>query len=127
MTMRIALLLLLVVGCKGKGGPVEQVVAAWRGAGVTLPPFRTLDPQPFNAQACSQGEIQGVEAIVCAYPDAQASERAEQQQRARFAMGSSTTALTVRKGAALITLTDPAHSDPNGRMIARLVSSLKSL
>jgi hypothetical protein len=126
MTLRIALIAIVAFGCS-KRGPVEQVVDAWRTAGVTLPAFRALDPQPYKAQACSQGEIQGVEATVCAYSDAQASERAEQEQRSAFAAGGSTTALTLRKGTALITLADRAHSDPNGRTIARLVSSLKSL
>jgi hypothetical protein len=123
----MALLVLLAVGCKSKGGPVEQVVEAWRGTGLTMSPFAAVDPHPYSAQTCSQGQVQGVDVVVCAYADEQASALAEQRQRSTLGAGSSTTALTLHQGKALVTLSDRAHADPNGRTIARLVTSLKSL
>src|SRR5438477_1754746 len=69
-------LLVVVVGCHKKateGGPrIEQISDAFAAAGLAPENFAPTDATRFHAARCYQGQIDGVEALVCEYgsPDA---------------------------------------------------------
>src|SRR5207245_11222473 len=55
----------------------DQVVDAWKGAGLSPETFTAIDPVAYRAGYCAQGRVAGVDTIICEYQDDDSLDRAK--------------------------------------------------
>src|SRR5262249_33162177 len=121
--MRALALAALVVGCSKGGdagkpaGPRDAVLDAWKA--------EKLEPAAALARAtvafgkdCQSGAIQSLDVLVCSFATPADAKAAEEP--ALSWIGQATGAAQAH-GAALVVLADRKKSDPNGRLINKLM------
>jgi hypothetical protein len=114
-------------GCSKKptegGVRLEQVSSAFDSAGLKTDQFKPTDPSSFNAQKCVEGNVEGVDTVVCEYgsPDALTLGKKAGEQWA----ASATTAAVLGNGRTLLAVADRAHVDPNGKTIHKITQAFR--
>lgn len=111
----------LAAAACGKGGdkpagPRDAVIAAWTADQLT-PPAMAPAKVAFGAD-CQSGTVENLDVLVCSFASPAEAKAAE--DRALSWIGSVTGAAQAH-GSALIVLADRKKTDPNGRMINRLM------
>ena len=119
--MRWSLAAVLVVAACGKGdsskGPRDAVLDAWKAE--KLAPAAALAPATVAfGKDCQSGAIESVDVLLCNFATPDEAKAAEDPALAW--VGQATGAAQAR-GAALIVLADRKKSDPNGRLINKLM------
>jgi hypothetical protein len=143
-----AALLFLAGGCgkktggagaaAGKGAPpghahvdgtphTDDVVKAWKGAGLATDAFAQVDPGPYRAGYCSQGRVGGVDALICEYTDDDNLDRAKKMIHDDWGKEGIHTGVAVRSKRTLIAVADRASADPNGKSISKAIETFKKL
>src|SRR5215813_8303101 len=126
-------LVALACGKKSDSGHVDgtvqtdQVIKAWKKADLNPESFAPADAASFGAAYCSQGRVQGVDAIVCEYRDDASLDRGEKSVLDHWNREGVRTAITGRSGRTLVAVVDRAGADPNGKAIDKLIRTFKSL
>ena len=124
--MKHVLVLLLLAGGCGKqategGVRLKQVNDALVGAGFKLDSFHAVDPGRFSAQQCTNGNLDGVDAVVCEFGSAEAvtlGKKAGEDWVAQAATGA-----VLTNGRTLLAVADRARTDPNGKTIHRITQA----
>lgn len=134
----IGLVVLLLTACQEKTGPAalphvkgtpktDDVVDAWDDAGLKPDPFEAVEPGPYRAGYCAQGQVKQVEALICEYRDDESLDRARKGFQEGWAKKGIHTGATVRTGRTLVVVSDPKKADPNGKTIHALLMAVKKL
>src|SRR5438105_9030574 len=55
----------------------DDVVDAWKSAGLNPGAFAAVDPMTYRAGYCAQGSLGGVDALICEYADDDSLDRAK--------------------------------------------------
>jgi hypothetical protein len=128
---------LLAAGC-GKKGPndrphvsgtphTDDVVNAWKSAGLSTEGFTSIDPAALSAANCSQGRLAGIDALVCEYSDDASLDRATKSIQAEWNKVGIQTGVALRSKHTLMAIADRSRIDPNGRTISKAVDAFKKL
>lgn len=135
-TLCVGLAVLLATACQEKSGPAalphvkgtphtDEVVKAWKSARLSPDPFTAVDPVPYRAGYCAQGQVQQVEVIVCEYRDDESLDRARKDFQEAWTKKGVRTGATARTGRTLVVVSDPKKADPNGKTIHALLQAVR--
>jgi hypothetical protein len=122
--MRLALLLLLAAGCSKSskdGVHLKQVNDSFVSAGFKLDSFQPTDPGRFSAQKCVQGQLEGVDSVVCEYGSAEAVTMGRKAGEDWIAQA--TTGAVLTNGSTLLAVADRGRVDPNGKVIHKITQA----
>jgi hypothetical protein len=136
----VALLALVVAGgaCKSKRAhvdgtiAVDSVLAEWKLAGLATgaeaESIKEVEPGPWSAGACSQGQVANLEVLLCEYDSDQALGKGEEQINNEWAQATAgvTTGVVVRAKRTLLAVTDHAGADKSGQTIVKLLKSFRA-
>jgi len=121
--MRSALLAaaLVVVACSKGGdtpkGPRDAVLDAWKAE--KLAPAAALAPATVAfGKDCQSGTIENLDVLLCSFATPAEAKAAEEPALSWIGQ---TTGTAQARGAALIAIADRKKSDPNGRLINKLM------
>ena len=143
---RVALLLLLaaITACgKNKaastGAPTAQaahvpgtphtddVLNAWRGAGLAPEAFARLDPAPNSATYCEHGQVRGVDTLVCEYASEEALTRGTQEVKEGWERVDAHTGVALRAKRTLMVVVDRERREPSGKTISQMAKVFSKL
>ena len=96
--------------------PRDKVLEAWKAD--KLEPSAMAAAQVAVGNDCQSGSVENIEALVCNFASPAEAKAAED---AGLAWVGQATGASQARGAALVVLADRKKSDPNGRMINRLL------
>jgi len=105
----------------------DDVLDAWKSAGLKPEGFAALTPTPWVATYCEKGSVGGVDTTVCEYADDGALDRGQQQLKAEWERAGVHTGVAVRTKRTLLSAVDHQLSDPNGKTINKLVQAFRKL
>jgi hypothetical protein len=105
----------------------DDVVKAWQGAGLAADGFVSVDPTAYRAGYCSQGQVAGVETVICEYSDDASLNQAKQQIQDSWKRQALMTGVAVQQKRTLIAVADRAKADPTTKTISKLISTFKQL
>jgi hypothetical protein len=136
---RVALLLLLaaVTACgKNKtastGAPsspaahvqgtphTDDVLNAWRSAGLAPEGFARIEPAPNSATYCEHGQVRGVDTLVCEYASEEALTRGTQQVKEGWERVDAHTGVVLRAKRTLMVVVDRERREPSGKTISQM-------
>lgn len=124
--MKCLLLCLALVACgKGDGtgggsvagGPREELLAAWKSAGLAPSGFAAAKDSPVGKD-CQLGTVNSIEVLVCSFASA---DEAKAAQDAGLEWVGDTTGISSPKGTLLIVAADRKKADPTGATINKLM------
>jgi len=101
----------------GTSEAVSEMVAKWKGAELFVSEFAEMDGSKLADGKCAQGTVDGLEVVLCEYPDDDAAKAATEAGLARVA---ETTGAALSNGKMMLVLADRKKSDPSGRTINRI-------
>src|SRR5689334_21253529 len=132
--------LAMLLGCGKKAGGgagdrphvegtthTDQVLDAWKGAGLAPETFTSIDPAAYRAGYCAQGKVAGVDTIICEYSDDNSLDSAKKLIQDEWNREGVHTGVAMRSKRTLLAVADRARVDPNGKTIAKLVETFKKL
>ena len=136
---RVAILLLLaaVTACgknkaAGAGAPAsptahvqgtphtDDVLNAWRSAGLAPEGFARIEPAPNSATFCEHGQVRGVDTLVCEYTSEDALTRGAQQVKEGWARVDIHTGVILRAKRTTMVVVDRERREPSGKTISLL-------
>jgi hypothetical protein len=142
-TLVLSLLLLPLVGCgknqgKGeapaaapahvKGTPqTDKVIDSIKSVGLRPEGFAPLEPVPFGASYCEQGQVQGVDTLVCEYKDSATLDQGRKLLTGVWDREGVRTGVTAFSKNTLLAVVDRGSSDPNGKTINQILKAFKKL
>ena len=121
---RLGLVVLLAAACSKptEGGVrMKQVNDSFVSAGFKLGSFQPADPGRFSAQKCVQGQLEGVDSVVCEYGSAEAVTIG--RKAGEDWIGQATTGAVLINGNTLLAVADRARVDPNGKLIHKITQA----
>jgi hypothetical protein len=123
--VRFLAFLLLLGGCGKKptegGVKLKQVNDALVSAGFKLDSFQPADPGKFSAQKCVQGQLEGVDSLVCEFGSSEAV--ALGKKAGEDWVAQATTGAVLTNGNTLLAVADRSRSDPNGKTIHKITQA----
>jgi hypothetical protein len=122
-TLRLAALSLAALAplaCHHKAAdPLQPGMDALNGAGLKVEPFHPVDARHFAALACSQGRVEGFDALVCDYGTAEGWVRGKKP--AEDFIGQAFTGTWATRDRLLLVVADRDHHDPTGRSLQKVL------
>jgi hypothetical protein len=116
---------LLLAACSKKptegGVRLKQVNDSLTSAGFKVDAFQSADPGRFSAQKCTQGQLEGVDTMMCEYGSAEAV--ALGRKAGEDWIGSAPTGAVLANGNTVLIVADRAHADPNGKTIHKITQA----
>jgi hypothetical protein len=105
----------------------DAAVKAWQGAGLTPEGFAAVTPVPFGAAYCEQGRVQSIETLVCEFRDQEALNRGKTELLEQWGKQGANTAVAFQTKLTLMGALDRGRSDPNGKVMSKLVETFRKL
>ncbi len=99
------------------GGPREDLLAAWKSAGLAPAGFAAAKDSPVGKD-CQLGTVNSVEVLVCSFTSA---DEAKAAQDTGLKWVGDTTGISTPKGTLLIVAADRKKADPTGSTINKLM------
>ena len=107
-------------GACGKGGGArDNLLTAWRGAGLAPSAFTPAKDSPVGKD-CAVGTVSNVDVLICTFGSA---EEAKAAQDAGLKWVGDATGIATPKGTLLIVAADRKKADPQGTTINKLVKT----
>jgi hypothetical protein len=113
---------LFALACDEKAEPKNEAVVMLEAAGLKADGLTEANGMIPGAE-CQQGKIDGIDAALCQFPDAEAAKDAEQSSLAWVGDAHSGTA--VSSGRALLVLADRGQADPSGKRIDEISKAFR--
>jgi DNA-binding XRE family transcriptional regulator len=98
----------------------DEVLAAWRNAGLPPEGFAPVPPTPDSAAYCECGKIHGVDTTVCEYQSSEALTRGMQQVRQEWERTDAHTGLLLHVKRTTMVAVDRERREPDGKTIAQM-------
>jgi hypothetical protein len=134
-----AVVLAALCACKGKpprpapanhvpGTPhTDEVLGAWRNAGLVPDGFAFAAPPPNTATYCERGRVQGVDTTICEYGDDASLDRGVQQVKQEWARLDVHTGVVVRAKRTTMVAVDRERREPSGKTISQMAKVFSKL
>ncbi len=103
----------------------KPVLEGLKKAGLAVGEFETTAAKPYQARACTRGEVGNLDVMACQYASAQAAEQARSSLE-QFVAGSGTGAVR-HSGTVALAVADRKKVDPRGKVIDKLLKTFASL
>ena len=98
----------------------DEVLNAWRTAGLAPEGFAFAPPPPNTATYCERGMVRGVDTTVCEYADDQALDRGVQQVRDGWNRMDVHTGVVLRAKRTTMVVADRERREPSGKTISQM-------
>jgi len=98
----------------------DEVLTAWRNAGLTPEGFARVTPAPNSATYCEHGLVRGVDTLVCEYTSEDALTRGMQQVKEGWARVDAHTGVILRAKRTTMVVVDRERREPSGKTISQL-------
>jgi len=98
----------------------DEVLRAWRNAGLLPESFVPVQPVPNSAVYCEHGMVRGVDATVCEYASEEAVGRGTQQVKEEWARVDTHTGVILRAKHTLMIAVDRERREPSGKTINQM-------
>jgi hypothetical protein len=105
----------------------DDVLNAWRNAGLAPEGFARVDPAPNSAAYCEHGVIHGVDTLVCEYASDDTLARGTQQVKEGWARVDIHTGVIVRAKRTTMVVVDRERREPSGKTISQLAKVFSKL
>jgi len=105
----------------------DDVLAAWRGAGLAPEGFTRIEPAPNSATYCEHGLIRGVDTLVCEYASEEALTRGTQQVKEGWERVDVHTGVLIRAKRTLMVVVDRERREPSGKTISQMAKVFAKL
>ena len=105
----------------------DEVLSAWRNAGLAPDGFTRVDPAPNNAAYCEHGAIRGVDTLVCEYATEEAVTRGTQQVKEGWARVDAHTGVLLRTKRTTMVVVDRERREPSGKTISQMAKVFRKL
>ena len=98
----------------------DDVLNAWRSAGLAPEGFARIEPAPNNATFCEHGQVRGVDTLVCEYASEEALTRGTQQVKEGWERVDAHTGVVLRAKRTLMVVVDRERREPSGKTISQM-------
>ncbi|MBN2574995.1 MAG: hypothetical protein JXP73_10570 [Deltaproteobacteria bacterium] len=95
----------------------DEVLTAWRNAGLAPEGFSPMPPPPDTAVYCEHGTVRGVDTTICEYDSDQALTRGVQQVRDGWVRIDAHTGVILRAKRTTMAAVDRERREPSGKTI----------
>jgi hypothetical protein len=99
----------------------DEVLNAWRNAGLAPEGFARIEPAPNGAAYCEHGQIHGVDTLVCEYASEETLTSGMQQVKEGWARVDAHTGVMVRAKRTTMAVVDRERREPSGKTINQMV------
>lgn len=105
----------------------DDVLSAWRNAGLAPEGFTAVEPAPNSAAYCEHGKVHGVDTLVCEYrSDADAAQGARQVREGWERVDAHTGVLLKAKRTMMVAV-DRERREPSGKTIHQMAKAFRKL
>jgi hypothetical protein len=105
----------------------DEVLAAWRTAGLETDGFVPMDPPPASAAFCEHGLVHGVDTTVCEYASEDNINRGMQQVKADWQRMDPHTGVVLRTKRTTMVAGDRERREPSGKTISQMTKVFSKL
>lgn len=105
----------------------DEVLNAWRGAGLAPEGFTPLQPPPGGAGYCEHGMVSGVDTVVCEYASDDAVANGTKQVKEGWARVDVHTAVILQAKRTTMAVVDRERREPSGKTISQMVNAFRKL
>jgi hypothetical protein len=98
----------------------DDVLGAWRNAGLAPEGFARVEPAPNGAAYCEHGVIRGVDTLVCEYASEEALTSGLQQVKEGWARVDAHTGVVIRAKRTTMVVVDRERREPSGKTISQM-------
>jgi hypothetical protein len=134
------LALLAIASCKKSGSAAapppthvpgalrtDEVLNAWRNAGLATEGFAPLVPTPNGAGYCEHGDVAGVDTVVCEYASDEAVATGIKLVKEGWARVDAHTAVILQARRTTMAVVDRERREPSGKTINQMATSFRKL
>jgi hypothetical protein len=108
-------------GAHVQGTPhTDEVLSAWRNAGLAPEGFAPMHPAPNGASYCEHGTVRAVDTTVCEYASDKALERGVQLVKEDWARVDAHTGVVLRAKLTTMVVVDRERREPSGKTISQM-------
>jgi hypothetical protein len=141
--LMVALILVAGAGCKRnkastsrtaipaahvQGTPhTDEVLTAWRSAGLEPKEFAPIGPTPNGAAYCEHGLVNGVDTVVCEYASDEALAQGMQQVKEGWTRVDAHTGVILQARRTTMAVVDRERREPSGKTISAMVKAFRKL
>ena len=105
----------------------DDVVDAWKSAGLKPEGFAVVQPIPYGASYCEEGRVQGVDTLLCEFAQDAGLDQGMRLLKEEWGRQGVHTGVTVRAKRTMMAAVDRGLHDPNGKIIHELVQAFRKL
>ena len=105
----------------------DEVLAAWRSAGLETDGFVRMDPPTDSAAFCEHGFVHGVDTTVCEYASEDTIGRGMQQVKADWTRLDTHTGVVLRTKRTTMVAVDRERREPSGKTISQMTKVFSKL
>jgi len=105
----------------------DEVLTAWRNAGLAPEGFAPLQPAPNGAAYCEHGTVGGVDTVVCEYASDQAMTQGMQQVKEGWTRVDAHTGVILPAKRTTMAVVDRERREPSGKTISQMVKAFRKL
>jgi len=98
----------------------DEVLNAWRAAGLAPEAFVAVQPPPNSATYCEHGKVHDVDTMVCEYASEDALTRGTQQVKEGWARVDAHTGVVLRTKRTMMVAVDRERREPSGKTISQM-------
>jgi hypothetical protein len=102
----------------------EPILASLSKAGFKVGVFEQTAARPYQAKACVQGEVEGLDVLLCTFDNEQRA-RAEERGFQQF-FGTATTGAARQRGLTTLAVADRKNVDLKGKQINKLLQAFST-
>jgi len=105
----------------------DDVLQAWRKAGLAPDEFTPVQPPPYSATYCEHGFVRRVLTVVCEYSSDEALKRGTQQVKDEWTRTNAHTGVILQAKRTTMMAVDREHREPSGRTISEMAKVFSKL
>lgn len=105
----------------------DAVENAWRSAGLAPEGFAPLQPVPYGASYCEEGRVQSIDTLICEYRDQDSLAKGQVGLMSQWGREGGHTGVAYHQKLTLVAAVDRARSDPNGKVIHKVIDAFRKL
>jgi hypothetical protein len=105
----------------------DEVLTAWRNAGLELKEFSPIPPAPSSAAYCEHGMVGGVDTVLCEYASDQAVAQGLQQVKEGWSRVDAHTGVILQAKRTTMAAVDRERREPSGKTINAMVKAFRKL
>ena len=98
----------------------DEVLSAWRNAGLAPDGFAPVEPAPNSAAYCEHGQIHGVDTLVCEYASEESITSGIAQVKEGWARVDAHTGVVMRAKRTIMVVVDRERREPSGKTISQM-------